>query len=486
MITKPLTMVHALRTANDRLSPIEIQHSWLEYSVTQDAAFCFACRLFSHTHFKNKGCKDLTYCTLDASHAKTVEENRHYIRAVIDALLYIACQNESQRGHREGNQSDNMGNFLELLDIISRYDEIVKKKMSGPGNAKYTHHDIQNELLDIIAGMTRKDISKEVMEAEHFALMVDETKDMSKQEQLFIVIRCGIDHNACIGQCYDGAAVMSGHISGVQDRFRREVSQAVYVHCYAHKLNLVLVDCVHNIQAAAEFFVTIQKLYKFFSTPVVHEQHGKTWKSLLRIYVRKWEYALRQCVTVDSNLPPRHLDEFITTSSTGQRDEPIPDTRIHTFYAIIDSMLNELNRRFSSDACSVLMGATALNPKHSIFLDKQALLGMAANYSVAEDDLTVDVHQLNRLIARKKDKWQEVSTPLELATMLEPYKDAFMDLHKLVCIAVTLPVTSAACERSFSCLKLLKTYLCNSSGNNRTSNLTVISVNFQEGKTTRD
>ncbi|XP_076358927.1 E3 SUMO-protein ligase ZBED1-like [Tachypleus tridentatus] len=73
------------------------------------------------------------------------------------------------------------------------------------------------------------------------------------------------------GRCYDGAAVMSGHISDIQERFRREVSQAMYVHCYAHMLNIVLVDCVHNVQAAAEFFVTIQKLYKFFSTLVGHE-----------------------------------------------------------------------------------------------------------------------------------------------------------------------------------------------------------------------
>ncbi|XP_076330049.1 zinc finger MYM-type protein 1-like [Tachypleus tridentatus] len=186
------------------------QHSWLKYSVTQDAAFHFACRLFSHIHFcktekffthegfqnwkkattslkshdnsaghkfamqawtevklqKTKGAR--IQHALDASHAKTVEKNRHYMRAVIDALLYTACQNEAQIGHMEGNQSDNRGNFLELLDMISRYDEIVKKKLSGPGNAKYMHHDIQNELLGIIAGMIRKDISKEVMEAEHF------------------------------------------------------------------------------------------------------------------------------------------------------------------------------------------------------------------------------------------------------------------------------------------------------------------------------
>ena len=39
--------------------------------------------------------------------AKTVKENRHCIRAVIDALLYTTCQNIALRGHREGSNSDN-------------------------------------------------------------------------------------------------------------------------------------------------------------------------------------------------------------------------------------------------------------------------------------------------------------------------------------------------------------------------------------------
>ena len=83
--------------------------------------------------------------------------------------------------------------------------------------------------------------------------------------------RCGIDLNFCVGQCYDGAAVMSGCNNGVQELFRREVLQAVYIHCHAHRLNLVLVDCVHNVDAAAEFFETLQTLYKFFSGSVVHD-----------------------------------------------------------------------------------------------------------------------------------------------------------------------------------------------------------------------
>lgn len=52
-----------------------------------------------------------------------------------------------------------------------------------------------------------------------------------------------------IGQSYDGAAVMSGSVGGVQTKLRQShpsASQAVYVHCMAHKVNLVVVDmCKH-------------------------------------------------------------------------------------------------------------------------------------------------------------------------------------------------------------------------------------------------
>ncbi|KAH6932167.1 hypothetical protein HPB50_003306 [Hyalomma asiaticum] len=98
-----------------------------------------------------------------------------------------------------------------------------------------------------------------------FALIVDETKDLSKTEQLSVVVRyylngavferflgfrnaeqldaksllsyvketlnrCGIDSQLCIAQTYDGAGVMSGTSRGVQALFRQEVPQAVYVY----------------------------------------------------------------------------------------------------------------------------------------------------------------------------------------------------------------------------------------------------------------
>lgn len=39
---------------------------------------------------------------------------------------------------------------------------------------------------------------------------------------------------------YEGAAVMSGSAGGVQAHFSFGVEPSIYVHCYAHELNLVL------------------------------------------------------------------------------------------------------------------------------------------------------------------------------------------------------------------------------------------------------
>lgn len=59
----------------------------------------------------------------------------------------------------------------------------------------------------------------------------------------------GVDTTKCVAQCYDGASsVISGKVSGVQTRIRQICGTAcIYIHCHAHRLNLVLVDACSEI-----------------------------------------------------------------------------------------------------------------------------------------------------------------------------------------------------------------------------------------------
>ena len=54
--------------------------------------------------------------------------------------------------------------------------------------------------------------------------------------------------------------------------------------------------------------------------------------------------------------------------------------------------------------------------------------------------------------------------------------DAFPDFTKLVRIAMTIAVSTAHCEKSFSALKRIKNYLRSTLGENRLMNLAIISI----------
>jgi hypothetical protein len=109
-------------------------------------------------------------------HSKIVRDNREYMRAVVGSLRYTAYQGLSQRGDIENDMAVNQGNFLDLLQVIGKFNKTVAQKISdNPRNAKYTHHNIQNEILDIMANTIRDQISGEIQDSALYALMVDES-----------------------------------------------------------------------------------------------------------------------------------------------------------------------------------------------------------------------------------------------------------------------------------------------------------------------
>jgi hypothetical protein len=68
-----------------------------------------------------------------------------------------------------------------------------------------------------------------------------------------------------IAQTYDGAAVMAGHLSGLCTRVLEKFPKALFVHCFAHRLNLVLQQVCMNIKECRVFFPTLSGLAAYFS-----------------------------------------------------------------------------------------------------------------------------------------------------------------------------------------------------------------------------
>lgn len=65
------------------------------------------------------------------------------------------------------------------------------------------------------------------------------------------------------GQCYDGAANMSGIFNGVQARILEIEEKAFFVHCTAHNLNLVVQDSVKSITECRDTLNIIKDLINF-------------------------------------------------------------------------------------------------------------------------------------------------------------------------------------------------------------------------------
>jgi hypothetical protein len=156
-----------------------------------------------------------------------------------------------------------------------------------------------------------ENIISEIKGANMYAIMADEARD-GKTEQLALcvegafkerflaltevsqfnatsitaaienqLVKKRIHQLKCVAQTYDGAAVMSGDVGDVQAHLKKKHPEAIYVHCYAHELNLVLCHTCKAVSEATEFFNMLESLYSFFSVSLVnHHKFVDTQKKL--------------------------------------------------------------------------------------------------------------------------------------------------------------------------------------------------------------
>ncbi|CAN0875632.1 Zinc finger MYM-type protein 1 [Linum grandiflorum] len=144
-----------------------------------------------------------------------------------------------------------------------------------------TSPDIQKDIVHALAHETTKLITKDIGN-DFFAILADESRDVSVKEQMGLVLRyvngkgcvierfLGISHvrdtkaislknaiesmlmkhglsiSRVRGQGYDGASNMKGEIHGLKTLILEESPSAYYIHCFAHRLQLSLVVVAQN------------------------------------------------------------------------------------------------------------------------------------------------------------------------------------------------------------------------------------------------
>ena len=126
------------------------------------------------------------------------QTNREILTRLIDLTVYLARQGLAFRGDNDSNSSNNRGNFLELVNLFSRYDSVLKMHTENIGRVKVTKKRLQvsllsnrsqNDLFTALGTYIRREIQREIQEAEMYSILLDETTDVIHKEQVLFVVR---------------------------------------------------------------------------------------------------------------------------------------------------------------------------------------------------------------------------------------------------------------------------------------------------------
>ena len=147
----------------------------------------------------------------------------------------------------------------------------------------------------------------------------------SKADEIVLIIKDikNLKLTIARGQCCDGAASMSGKLSGVAIQLKSLNGKCLYTHCYGHALNLDVGDIIKSIHSLLETFDTnheICKLVKIspqrdkkldeirsltktnqmeYTRFVLPDPDGKfevmLWHLLLKTIMKLWSYGNGPC-----------------------------------------------------------------------------------------------------------------------------------------------------------------------------------------------
>ncbi|CAF3597866.1 unnamed protein product [Rotaria sp. Silwood1] len=458
-----------------------IKRDWLEYSVERDAVFCYYCRHFSQfgtptriqrdaftTYgFNNwkralatdrgfhKHVKSQTHITslanfseyksreksnasvinvLEKPRAEQILHNRSKLIKISSAILLCVKQLIALRGHDESTDSNNRGNLIEILKWSAKTDPLAKAVLEeSAGNATYLSHQIQNELLSIMANQIRDNIAKK-LNGNVYVLLADEATDVSPNKQLSICLRAVDDQNQikeylmgfvrlcrfnaatqakeisdflikhnihfsmCIAQRYDGydfnikkwantrwdsrfksidsiksnySAVLEALRDLIHDGGNRAVDARGVCTDLGSTHNLIIIICEQlNLMRNESSFKEL-----FQQAIIFGNENGIDINGLVRTRRQK-------------SIPSRFKDCIITTSA-GHRDynNSEENFRVTMYLPTIDSILVALNERFSCHNLQIAKSITSLSPNNGNFLDIETLQPLIDHLSLEKKTL---------------------------------------------------------------------------------------------------
>lgn len=307
--------------------------------------------------------------------SKTTQNNREYFKLLFQYVIWFATNEIAFRGHDEAADSKNPGNWTTFIkmqlktnkEFRSLHQAITEKRLF----VDYTSKTSLNEMLSVLAVQIRKEICHQIETAGCFSALIDESKDKGKREELAFSVRyytnkvqerflsmtalTKFDAEAIsavtkdlisdvqqksngspiISLGADGASVMSGWLAGVAELLRsRYFKWLVYIHCTAHRLNLVVGDMLKASLSSMDVMTTIKSCHILLNKPKIRQKYesfhremypGKQVKHIVQQIDVRWG-----CKYEAVNVISERFDVVLTTlidvaNNPGGSDEDSED-----------------------------------------------------------------------------------------------------------------------------------------------------------------
>lgn len=194
--------------------------------------------------------------------------------------------------------------FASLMQLSINLGADYLRELRLGGNACYTSEQIINELLRCLSTVIEDNVLTALKGSEFYALMTDESTDISVLKQLVLVARYvtdsgvktsylkiadlpdgtaesiehailkyaddkSLDIAKLRGFGSDGASVMTGRHSGVATRLKAHTPRMIAIHCVNHRLALAAAHAADGIPYLMLFKTHLHSLFSFYQNSSV-------------------------------------------------------------------------------------------------------------------------------------------------------------------------------------------------------------------------
>lgn len=186
--------------------------------------------------------------------------------------------------------------------------------------------------------------------------------------------------------------------------------------------------------------------------------------------------------TVFKNKRRKITKRFFDELSQDERiSDPESYFKVNVYYCCLDILISQTKQRFQS-LCDLSSMFEILQPEKLLSSSNEEILNASGKLSAKySKDISVNLYdQLKALKTCLKSEIQKIHSIKELIELLlikfNSLASSFPEVITACFLFLTLPVTTATAERSFSKLKLIKNYLRTSMGQERLSDLSLLSI----------